>query len=147
MKDYLLKTVIVPWDFSNYSREALDVALEMVDSPSKIEVVHVAAYPTAMDTGIGWGMNSEDAVAENLAQAFEEARSQAGFPDLKFTTSFGDAGSQIADIAEDRGAGLIIISSHGRTGISRLLLGSVAERVVRLAPCPVLVLRDKPEAE
>ncbi|MEZ6094353.1 MAG: universal stress protein [Pirellulaceae bacterium] len=55
---------------------------------------------------------------------------------------FGDPGSEITRFAKENDAGLIVISSHGRTGVSRLLLGSVAERVVRLAPCPVLVLRD-----
>ena len=54
---------------------------------------------------------------------------------------FGDPGNQIVDFAERISAELIVIPSHGRTGIERLLLGSVAERVARLAPCPVLVLR------
>ena len=55
---------------------------------------------------------------------------------------FGDAGHEIANLAERRGAELIVLPSHGRTGIKRLLIGSVAERVVRLAHCPVLVLRS-----
>ena len=53
----------------------------------------------------------------------------------------GDPGSEITKLAKEVGAHLIIMPSHGRTGISRLLLGSVAERVLRLSHCPVLVLR------
>ena len=54
---------------------------------------------------------------------------------------FGDAGYRIADHAKQLNADLIVMPSHGRSGITRLLIGSVAERVVRLAHCPVLVLR------
>jgi nucleotide-binding universal stress UspA family protein len=54
---------------------------------------------------------------------------------------FGDPGHEIADYSQREQADLIVLPSHGRTGISRMLIGSVAERVVRLAHCPVLVLR------
>jgi nucleotide-binding universal stress UspA family protein len=53
----------------------------------------------------------------------------------------GDPGHEIADCAAEIGADLVVISSHGRKGVKRLLIGSVAERVVRLSHCPVLVLR------
>ena len=55
---------------------------------------------------------------------------------------FGDPGHEITEFAERVKADLIVMPSHGRTGLSRLLIGSVAERVIRLAHCPVLVLRD-----
>ena len=54
---------------------------------------------------------------------------------------FAELGHEIAELADQENAKLIVIPSHGRTGISRLLLGSVAERVLRLSKCPVLVLR------
>ena len=142
MNKYLLKTVIVPWDFSDMSKSALDAALEMVD-PEKIEVVHVTSYPSTMEPGVIWGTMTEDSMKENLNKSFTEFAKGAGLPDLKFTALFGDPGSRITELASDSDAGLIVISSHGRTGLNRLLLGSVAERVVRLAPCPVLILRGK----
>jgi nucleotide-binding universal stress UspA family protein len=55
---------------------------------------------------------------------------------------FGDPGQQIAAFARDIHADLIVLPSHGRTGLARLMIGSVAERVVRLSHCPVLVLRQ-----
>ena len=55
---------------------------------------------------------------------------------------FGDPGHEIVDLASEIGAELIIMPSHGRRGVKRVLLGSVAERVARLAECPVLVLRE-----
>ncbi len=147
MKKYTRNTVIVPWDFSELSKSAMESALELVDSPDKIEVVHVTPYPAATEYGMMWGTLTEDNIIENLTNGFHKESEEAGFPKLKFTAIFGDPGSQIANIARERKAGLIVISSHGHTGISRLLLGSVAERVVRLAPCPVLVLREDHEKE
>ena len=79
---------------------------------------------------------------ENLHKSFQKEADDA-HKDLNFTALFGDPGYEIGRFAEEKNAGLVVISSHGRQGISRLLLGSVAERVVRLSPCPVLVLRTK----
>ena len=59
---------------------------------------------------------------------------------------FGDPGYRIAEHAQRLGAELIVTPSHGRTGLERILLGSVAERVIRLSHCPVLVLRSSLEA-
>ena len=53
----------------------------------------------------------------------------------------GDAGTTVVDRAESLGAELIVVPSHGRSGLTRMLLGSVAERILRLAKCPVLVLK------
>ena len=61
--------------------------------------------------------------------------------DVIFQVQFGDPGHGITDYAEEVGADVIVMPSHGRTGLRRLLIGSVAERVLRLAHCPVLVLR------
>jgi nucleotide-binding universal stress UspA family protein len=54
---------------------------------------------------------------------------------------FGDPGHEIARYAEDVSAGLIVVSPHGKSGLERLLIGSVADRVVRLAHCPVLLMK------
>ena len=62
---------------------------------------------------------------------------------MKIDVEIGDPGHRIADVAAKLGADLIVMPSHGRTGIERMLIGSVAERVLRLAHCPVLVLRGK----
>lgn len=143
MNKYLQKTVVVPWDFSDMSESALKATLEMVDDPKKIEVVHVTAYPATMEPGVVWGSITDDTITKNLEDAFAKFADEAGVGELKFTTLFGDPGSRITEQAAQQDAGLIVISSHGRTGLSRVMMGSVAERVVRLAPCPVLVLRQK----
>ena len=61
---------------------------------------------------------------------------------VQMKVSFGDPGSEIAAFAKTEKADLIVLPSHGRTGLRHLLIGSVAEKVVRLAHCPVLVLRS-----
>ena len=65
----------------------------------------------------------------------------AKYQGIHCATASGDPGHEIVKYAEEIDADLIVIPSHGRTGLTRLLIGSVAERVVRLAHCPVLVLR------
>ncbi len=141
MSVFTSQPVVVPWDFSDQSSDALEKALELVDSPQQIIVVHVTSYPAVTEPSVVWGTYSEDSIRENLRKSFRKTMPTDRDYELEFVSLFGDPGSEITQLAADRNAGLIVISSHGRTGLSRLLLGSVAERVVRLAPCPVLVLR------
>lgn len=142
MKNITDEPVIVPWDFSDESKKALDQAIELVKSPDQITVVHVTPYPPATEYSVIWGTYNEDQIRDNLVKSFRKEMPGEKYAKLKFTSLFGDPGTGIVKLAKDLNAGLIVISSHGRTGISRLLLGSVAERVVRLAPCPILVLRS-----
>ena len=140
MKDFSSKTIVVPWDFSESAKEALRKAAFLASTTEQIEIVHVTPHPTSVEPGIVWGTQTQETIAENLMASFRDEVDEE-FRELTFTTLFGDPGSQISELAKERDAGLIVISSHGRTGLTRLLLGSVAERVVRMAPCPVLVLR------
>lgn len=137
--------IVVPWDFSDMSKNALAKAVELAGSPDQVEVVHVTPYPAAMEPSVVWGAYSEENICENLEKSFRKEIPEAMYPGIKFTAFFGDPGSQIAHFAKQLKAGLVVISSHGRTGFQRLFIGSVAERVVRMSPCPVLVLRSEEE--
>ena len=141
MKIITDQPVIVPWDFSDACKKALAQAVDLVGSPDQITVVHVTPYPPATEYSVIWGTYSEDNISQNLKKSFFEEVTDEKFAGLNFKSLFGDPGSGIVDLANELEAGLIVISSHGRTGVPRLLLGSVAERVVRMANCPVLVLR------
>jgi nucleotide-binding universal stress UspA family protein len=82
--------------------------------------------------------------AERIRHASQAMSEELSDPSLKGVVSevrLGDPGQVIADRAVELGADLIVIPSHGRTGFTRFLLGSVAERVVRLSHCPVLVTK------
>lgn len=142
MKQFTDKTIVVPWDFSVMAKDALAQAFELANSADQIEVIHVTPYPAAVEPSVVWGAYSESAIQANLEKSFREEVTDPRYASVKFTAVFGDPGSRIAELAKKSDAGLVVISSHGRTGLTRMVMGSVAERVVRLAPCPVLVLRE-----
>lgn len=135
------RKVIIPVDFSDQSYSAVDTALSMVESPRAIHVIHVLPILTDYEAGLMWtGLNDESRSQQPL-ETMRKHLEAPKYSGIETVVLFGDAGTQIVDYAEELGADLIILPSHGRTGLSRLLIGSVAERVVRLAHCPVLVLK------
>lgn len=143
MKPIAESRIVVPWDFSEMSEHALQVARSMVNDTSQLNVIHIDTLVIpAGDPGSIYGVVSQDTQRDNLVKAFRERVAGTELADVSFEVRFGDPGSEITKYASQVGANLLVISSHGRTGISRLLIGSVAERVVRLSPCPVLVLRN-----
>lgn len=144
----LKSTVIVPWDFSELSRDALERAVEMVIDPKLLRVVHVSQLPSPYEIGIAWEAVSEQTIRDQLVLAFnKELENDPKLKGIELTVLFGDPGRAICNYALDHSADLIVVPSHGRSGFTRLLLGSVAERIVRHAPCPVLVLRTHQPVE
>lgn len=136
------KKVVVPIDFSDQSFEALTTALELVDDPSHVLVVHVLQELSPMEPGEMWRTVDHESRIRHTMQALRERLAKDGHESVSTDVVLGDAGHEITGLAERADADLIVLTSHGRTGIKRLLIGSVAERVIRLAHCPVLVLRD-----
>ena len=134
------RRVVVPYDFSQESMEAIRLGRQLVDAPSHVHVVHVLPELTATEPGVIWATIDNASRLRHAQEALEEKLAE--IPELQLNVGFGDPGRVITDLASELGADLIVIPSHGRTGMKRLLLGSVAERVVRLAHCPVLVLRQ-----
>jgi nucleotide-binding universal stress UspA family protein len=141
MNRFVDKPIVVPIDYSEESTGAIDVALEIAASPEQITAVHVAPPLTAFEPGVAWPVIDDEDRQVNLEKAFERRHADPTYQGVRFEVRFGDPGHEIADLAKSLGAGLIVMPSHGRTGLAHLLIGSVAERVVRLAHCPVLVLR------
>jgi len=133
--------VIVPVDFSAESLAAVDVGLQLVDSPQHLHIVHVIIDITPLEAGEVWGVIDPQSRVQQLEKLLRERLADAKYQGVHLSVLLGEPAHGIADYAQEKHAGLIVIPSHGRTGITRLLIGSVAERVVRLAHCPVLVLR------
>jgi len=134
--------IVVPIDFSDPSLDALRRALELCGDASKLHVVHVLPQLHPMEPGVVWSEQS-DAERESKAEAAVAKRlEEPGFSGAHTHAGIGDPGHGIVEIADEIGADLIIIASHGYTGLKHLFLGSVAERVVRHAHCPVLVMRS-----
>lgn len=135
------RKILVPIDFSDEADAAVDTALELAPDAGGVLVLHVAPDLNVLEPGIVWGEINDESRRENLVKSFEQRFADPKYKNLKFEVLFGDPGHQIAEYAKDVNAGLIVMPSHGRTGLSHLLIGSVAERVVRFAQCPVMVLR------
>ncbi len=141
MSGLSMNTVVVPIDFSDESIEAVDTALEIADQASNIHLVHVLPDPGHSVPEVARSVLENEERQEQVTQALRERLRDAKYSGLQIIVEIGDPGQCIVDYAENIQAELIVTPTHGRTGIKRLLIGSVAERVVRLAHCPVLVLR------
>lgn len=135
------RSIVVPIDFSGESKQALDVALEMASSPANVHVVHVIFPMDIVAPGVVWGGIADDNREETIQQHLEEYLKQNSIEGVTSILRVGDPGTEVADYAQSINADLIVLPSHGYHGFKRALLGSVAERVIRHAHCPVLVLR------
>ena len=135
------KTVLVPIDFSEESFGALDVAVQIVEDASQVTLIHVLQDLSPMEAGEVWGVIDPQSRLANVTKALRERLQDEKYARVKVEVLLGDPAHGIANYAQQEKIGLIVIPSHGRTGLTRLLIGSTAERVVRLAHCPVLVLR------
>lgn len=133
--------VVAPIDFSDESIESLDTALTLAGDAARVHVVHVLPDLDPAEPGVIWSTIDNVTRSRHAEQAVTERLADAKYRGVHIHIEFGDPGHEIARCAEEVQADLIVLPSHGRTGLSRILIGSTAERVVRLAHCPVLVLR------
>ena len=135
------KKVVVPLDLSEESIAALDTARDLVEDASGLHLIHVVPQRAALSPEVLWEAVSEETAIQHVKKRIEEQISDPRLAGHCLFVTTGNPGNEIAAYAERIGADLVVIPSHGRTGLEHLLIGSVAERVVRHAPCPVLVLR------
>ena len=135
------RRVVVPIDFSEQSLAAVKTAAEWVDGVDQLRLIHVLPELSMAEPGVIWQGVTDESRQTAATKALHKQLSDCKFADVDFTIAFGDVGHKIVDFVRNIGAGLIVMPSHGRTGMKRLLLGSVAERVTRLAHCPVMVLK------
>ena len=141
------KSIVVPIDFSETSIKALDYAVALAgEFGSKIHLVHVLEFPavfksTAKPSYAIWDKEAKKAATARLAQLVDEKVDELITANSE--VRFGRAYKAIFDTAREQKADLIVIGTHGFTGLKHLLLGSTAERVIRHAPCSVLVVRKQ----
>lgn len=135
---------LVPLDFSRGSEKALDHALKLArERRAKVIALHVVPaeliYPPTGGRFDFYGLMERDA-RENFRKLIK--RKKLGPRDCELALARGtDFANIIVRQAKKLRASMIIMGSHGRTGLSRLLLGSVAERTLRYAECPVLIVK------
>ncbi len=145
------KTILIPVDFSEYSDSAVEYGYALAEAlGARVHLLHVVHDPYKMPSAaegfaasVGDVLSDWEAAArrrlQNLVPAGSTARTQVA-------TRVGAAHPEIVRYASTHGIDLIVLGSHGRGTLGLLLLGSVAERVVRTAPCPVLTVR-RPQRE
>lgn len=134
--------VIVPIDFSRHSLAAISTALELAANPSDVHVMHVLMGGSDRHLLQEWAPASSGETWDTAGRKhLAEYLKSHSIPEVVQHICLGDPGFAITDYARQQEASLIVIPSHGFQGVARLLLGSVADRVIRYAPCPVLVLR------
>ncbi|MCB0279405.1 MAG: universal stress protein [Calditrichaeota bacterium] len=138
--------ILVPIDFSSHSKTALANAKEFADRYNmSIETIHVIPnafqiHPEGTEFNI---FNSYPDILEETKASLKEMSDEMGGPEIVIdhAVTVGYPAVEICDYAKQHGHSLIMMPTHGITGIKKLLIGSVAEKVVRLAPCPVIVLK------
>lgn len=137
-----IKRILVPTDFSEPADAALTYALDLASKlGAKVSLVHVFDDPSGIHSGEYFPMPAEmrSEIVADLRRRLAEVVAQHGHSELNPQVLIGPTARSIVEGARD--ADLIVMGTHGRHGVSHLLLGSVAERVVRTATCPVLTVR------
>jgi len=141
--------ILCPVDFSEISTEALKYAVELGSAfDSRIVLIHVVE-PIMAPSDFTFGPLTSGEVEEKLVKragaSLEKLAASLGLPTTEDNNVVvrGRASAEIVRVAYDIDANLIVMGTHGYTGMVHVLIGSTAERVLRKAPCPVLTLRTK----
>jgi len=139
-----VEKIVVPVDFTKSTDKLVEYALYMAQSlQAVIDFVHVVAdYPADAMVGAPYAQEYQEKIyaasKERMAGLIKE--SQAICPGSDGEVVYGDPIDQIVEFAENKKADLLIISTHGARGLEKILLGSVAEHVLKKAHCPVLIM-------
>jgi universal stress protein A len=145
-----IKNILVPITFTEDSKAILDNAVTIAEKfKAKITVFHVLREPkvdlSEIDFELGFiekiKANQEEEAEKELKQLISEPFLKKC--QIKTDMRWGQPFVEIVNEAKKLKADLIVMGTHGRTGLSHVLIGSVAEKVLRLAPCPVMVIRKK----
>jgi nucleotide-binding universal stress UspA family protein len=137
----MFKHILIPTDFSEPSRLALQHAIGLAQQlGAKLTMLHVYGIPTVYyPDNVSWPLEELGKAAQaTLEAAVADARKV--LPQTEGRVEIGDPRDRILAYAKQCGADLIVIGTHGRRGVAHMLLGSVAEWIVRMSPIPVLTV-------
>ena len=146
----MFKKIVVPLDGSKTAEEALECALDLARFyDGELSLIRVCDVPIQMIETSGVAYYDLEDTLQKAARAYLEAvsKKQSAAPKISTKVLTGHTVDQILESAETYQADLIVLSSHGKSGVERWVLGTVAENVTRRATCPVLLTRGgkKPE--
>lgn len=138
-----IRTILFATDFSPCSEYAFQLASGLAhDYQSRLLITHVHELPTAAYGEFGALPPAEEEADAARARLLALKPSEATIK-VEYLLAEGDPASQIQRLAEEHDCDLVVLGSHGRRGLERFLMGSVAELVVRRAHCPVLVAKQR----
>ena len=148
VKEDAVREILVPIDFSEHAFRALVHARALAESlQARLVLLHVvedklhpAFYGPALQSIYDVDPLIEEKAVAHLKREFEHAGGREGEAD--FVARYGVAPGVILDVAEARGVGLVVMGTHGLTALERFFVGSVTDKVVRAAPCPVFTVRS-----
>lgn len=138
------KTILCPTDFSEESCHAIEYGVRFAKvSDGTLLLAHVIHVPSGElyqpDLHV---ITFDEAKSRALARLQELRETRGGrYPKCELLVEVGDPFDVLMNIAQQRQVDLIVISTHGRTGLHHLVIGSVTEKIIRQAPCPVFVVR------
>lgn len=137
-----IKKILFPTDFSHTGDAALHLATSLArDNGATLLIVHVEEPPVAYGGGeMYYGI--PDPATEDLQRMLREIKPDDESVLYEHRLVTGDPAAAVARLAEEEHVDMIVMGTHGRTGLSRMVMGSVAEAVVRRAQCPVLTFRQ-----
>lgn len=146
------RAIVVPVDFSGSSDAAVDYATALAaDCGASIRLLHTCEMPLVEMTPYRFAVPSSmwEEVREAAGKRLESVRERVAAAGVEVTAELteGPPADSIAAFAEEVDADVIVMGTHGHTGIAHVLLGSVAERTLRLAKCPVLTVRTPSSQE
>jgi nucleotide-binding universal stress UspA family protein len=151
-----VRSILLPTDFSECAARAVPFAAQLARlTGARVVCLHVVE---SVAPAVGWSpLGAEPLPAADVGEQLADSATRE-LPTISGSEEFaglevedvivhGEAASEIVRVAAQRGIDLIVISSHGRTGLGRILFGSTAESVVRHAHCPVLVVKPPSEGD
>lgn len=140
-----LKHILVPTDFGEPADRALDLAITLAAKfDSELTLFHAYMIPTmGYGDGLYWPIDDLQRAAKDALNA-AVAKAKERYPKTKGLLAVGEPWREILEAARQGGVDFIVMGTHGRRGLTRVLLGSVAEKLVRLSPVPVVTVPAGP---
>jgi nucleotide-binding universal stress UspA family protein len=141
-----IKKILFPVDFTENSKKVLPYVKYMAEKfAAQIHLIHVVRGPeefTGFEMGTAWFSTFENELVEGAQKAMERLveEDMRGAKDVERSVAVGEVAEEIISYAEKMGADMIVMGTHGRKGLEKILFGSVARGVVAGASCPVLTV-------
>ncbi len=141
-----IKTILVPTDFSDHSKHATNTAIGLAKTlGASIHLVHVLHYPVLVGAvgQVAFPQDLWTQVRDGAARKLEKASQSVSVAGIAVETHLteGANAQAVVELAKKIKADLIVMGTRGLSGLKHVMLGSVAERTVRLAPCPVMTVK------